>query len=84
MLKIEKCPTPAKEFYFVLSTPLFHVDTKFIVLFVGKTKTKYIKLKPKIILLFLDFFIKNDVIILAFLETIWQKYQCLPVIFLVF
>ena len=27
--------------------------------------------------LFLEFFIKNDIIILAFFETIWLKYTCL-------
>ena len=44
---------------------------------VGSTETKYIKLKtktqnpkPKTILLFMEFFIKNDIIILAFFETI--------------
>ena len=35
-----------------------------------KPNTKNQKLKPKIILLFLDFFIKNYIIILAFLEII--------------
>ena len=39
-------------------------------------KTK--KLKPQIILLFLDFFIKDIISILVFFETIWLKYQCLP------
>ena len=26
----------------------------------------------------MEFFIKNDIVILAFFETIWLKYQCLP------
>ena len=34
----------------------------------ASTETKYIKLKPKIILLFLDFFLQNDIVILAFFE----------------
>ena len=34
----------------------------------ASTETKYIKLKPKMILLFLEFFIKNDIIILAFFK----------------
>ena len=34
-------------------------------------------LKPKIILLFLEFFMKSDFVILAFFEKIWLNYQCL-------
>ena len=29
------------------------------------------------ILLFLDFFLKNDIVILDFFEKIWLKYECL-------
>ena len=34
------------------------------------------KLKPKIILLLFEFFIKNSIAILAFFETIWLKCDC--------
>ena len=36
----------------------------------GSTETKYIKLKPKIILVFMVFFQKNYIVILAFFEKI--------------
>ena len=40
-----------------------------------KPNTENKKLNPKMILLFLEFFIKNLIVILAFFETIWLKYD---------
>ena len=53
-----------------------------------QNKYEYEILKPKIMLLFLEFFIKSCILILAFLKMNWQKYGCLQKIswfsFLVF
>ena len=54
---------------------LFHLND----LSFASTESKYIELKTKTQnkLLLLDFFLENDIVILAFFEKIWLKYECL-------
>ena len=48
-------------------------------LFIGSTETKYIKpnTETQNNIVFLEFFIESDIVILAFFEKNWLKYKCL-------